>query len=91
MLAAATLIGLAINFPFVQKFVHVTAIRALFWSAVINGVVAVPVMAVIMLMARNQRVMGKFVLVRRWLHFMGWRATVVMLVAAVGMFVMWKK
>ena len=51
-IAVATLVGVFIN------FVHLDPIKALFWSAVINGVVAVPLMVVIMLMARQPRVMG---------------------------------
>jgi Mn2+/Fe2+ NRAMP family transporter len=51
-IAAATLIGVLIN------FVHLDPIKALFWSAVINGVVAVPLMVVIMLMATQRQVMG---------------------------------
>src|SRR6266446_7354862 len=48
-IAAATLVGVAIN------FVNVDPIKALFWAAVINGVVAVPLMFVIMLMSRQRR------------------------------------
>ncbi|HMB95598.1 MAG TPA: divalent metal cation transporter, partial [Tepidisphaeraceae bacterium] len=39
VVAVSTLLGLAINFPLVQKHIHLTPIRALFWSAVINGIV----------------------------------------------------
>jgi Mn2+/Fe2+ NRAMP family transporter len=46
------------------NFAPVNPIKALFWSAVINGVVAVPVMAVMMLMGRNRKIMGEFVLGR---------------------------
>jgi Mn2+/Fe2+ NRAMP family transporter len=91
VLAAATLLGLAINFPVVQKFIHLTPIKALFWSAVINGVVAVPIMVVIMRMVRNPDVMGKFSLVPRWLRALGWLATAVMALATAGMFLTWKK
>jgi NRAMP (natural resistance-associated macrophage protein)-like metal ion transporter len=51
-IAAATLIGVLIN------FISLDPIQALFWAAVINGVVAVPLMVVIMLMAMQRRVMG---------------------------------
>jgi Mn2+/Fe2+ NRAMP family transporter len=57
---------------------------ALFWSAVINGVVAVPVMTVMMLMARNRKIMGDFVL-GGWLLTIGWLATAVMGVCVLGM------
>ena len=48
------LLGMALNFS------PINPIKALFWSAVINGVVAVPVMAIMMLMSSSERVMGKF-------------------------------
>ncbi len=47
VVAVSTLLGLAINLPVVQEHIHVTPIKALFWSAVINGIVAVPIMIVI--------------------------------------------
>ena len=82
--AAATLIGIGIN------FVGLDPIKALFWSAVINGVVAVPLMVIIMLMVMRQDVMGRFVLPRA-LWAMGWLCTVTTAVAvAVGiMFATW--
>ena len=80
VLAVATLIGLGLN------FVGINPIRALFWSAVINGVVSVPLMVVTMFMAANPKVMGQFTLPRR-LRIVGWIATVVMLVASIGLFV----
>ncbi len=84
VLAAATLIGLGLNFTSIDP------IKALFWAAVINGVLAGPVMVVIMLMATNPAVMGQFTLSRR-LRITGWLATVVMLVAAGGLFITWGK
>jgi Mn2+/Fe2+ NRAMP family transporter len=54
VLTVSTLLGLAINFLTVQKITHLTPIKALFWSAVINGVVAVPIMVIVMLMAKSQ-------------------------------------
>jgi NRAMP (natural resistance-associated macrophage protein)-like metal ion transporter len=79
VLTAATLIGFALN------FVGLNPIRALFWSAVINGVVSVPVMVVTMRMASNRKVMGEFTL-PAYLRFMGWVATAVMLAASIGLF-----
>jgi len=81
-IAAATLVGVAIN------FVHVDPIKALFWSAVINGVVAVPLMAVIMLMAMQRQVMGAFTL-PRLLWAMGWLSTAAMAAAVAAMFLTW--
>jgi NRAMP (natural resistance-associated macrophage protein)-like metal ion transporter len=79
VLAVATLIGLSLN------FVGLNPIRALFWSAVINGVVSVPLMVVTMRMASNRKVMGEFTL-PPYMRIMGWVATAVMLAASVGLF-----
>ncbi len=84
ILAAATLIGLGLN------FIHIDPIKALFWSAVINGVVSGPVMIVMMLMASNPKVMGQFT-IKRGAKIMGWTATVVMLLAGAAIFVTWGK
>ena len=81
-IGAATLIGVLIN------FVHLDPIKALFWSAVINGVVAVPLMIVIMLMAMQREVMGAFTL-PPLLWVMGWLSTAVMTAAVVAMFLTW--
>ncbi len=54
------MIALAIVGGVVITFMHFDPIRALYWSAVINGVTAVPIMIVMMLMARSRRVMGQF-------------------------------
>lgn len=59
-------------------------IKALFWSAVINGVVAVPIMAIMMLITSNRKIMGEFVLTGL-LRQVGWLATAVMAAAALGM------
>ena len=67
-------------------FMHFDPIRALYWSAVINGVSAVPIMVVMMLMARSKRVMGEFA-VRGPLAWGGWIATLAMAIAAMGVFV----
>src|SRR6516165_144251 len=81
-IAVATLIGISIN------FVTLDPVKALFWSAVVNGVVAVPLMAVIMVMARQSRVMGSF-MVPRLLWAMGWLTTAVMAVVVAAMFATW--
>ncbi len=60
-------------------------IKALFWSALINGVISVPIMAIMMLMARERRVMGKFTLSVRH-TVIGWIGVAVMLCAVVAMF-----
>ena len=70
------------------NFTPIDPIKALFWSAVINGVVAVPVMVMMMLLSSNRKVMGQFALPSP-LRAVGWAATAVMAVAAVGMFATW--
>ena len=60
-------------------------IKALFWSAVINGVVAVPIIAAMMVVISKHSAMGKFTASAR-LQFCGWAATAVMATAAVAMF-----
>ena len=78
-IAAATLIGVVLNFT------PIDPIKALFWSAVINGVVAVPMMVMMMLMAVQPKIMGRFIL--PWpLAALGWISTAAMAAAAVGMF-----
>jgi NRAMP (natural resistance-associated macrophage protein)-like metal ion transporter len=81
-IAVSTLVGIAIN------FIGLDPIKALFWSAVINGVVAVPLMVIIMLMARRPDVMGRFVLPRA-LWAMGWLCTGTMAVVVAIMFATW--
>jgi Mn2+/Fe2+ NRAMP family transporter len=82
-IAVATLIGLSLN------FLHIDPVKALFWAAVLNGVVAAPLMAVIMIMASSPKVMGKFV-IPPYLKAMGWVATGIMLCACIGVFFTWK-
>jgi len=78
-IAAATAIGIAMNLSSLDP------IKALFWSAVINGVVAVPIMAMMMRLASRRASMGRFTLPLP-LKLVGWLATFVMAGAAVGMF-----
>jgi NRAMP (natural resistance-associated macrophage protein)-like metal ion transporter len=81
-IAVATFVGAVLNFT------PLDPIKALFWSAVINGVAAVPIMVIIMLMASRRRVMGQFTL-GPWLKTLGWLATAAMAAAAIGMFATW--
>jgi NRAMP (natural resistance-associated macrophage protein)-like metal ion transporter len=90
-ISAATIIGLAINFPIVQRFIHITPIKALVWSAIINGIVAVPIMVVILFMVRDHKIMGRFTVRSKWLLITGWLATAMMAVAVAGMFLTWGK
>jgi NRAMP (natural resistance-associated macrophage protein)-like metal ion transporter len=82
VLSVATLLGVAMNLT------SLNPIRALFWSAVINGVVAVPVMIVMMLMTANPKVTGQLRL-SLLQKIVGWAATIVMLLVTVGMIANW--
>ena len=79
VLAASTLIGVALD-----SF-GMDPIRMLLLSAVVNGVIAVPIMAVMMLLAVKPAVMGPFTLSRR-LWALGWLSTLVMAAAVAAMF-----
>ena len=79
---AATLVGALLNFS------PLDPVRALFWSAVLNGVVAVPVMVMMLLMAMRTDVMGPF-RIGPVLRGLGWAATALMALAAAGMFATW--
>jgi NRAMP (natural resistance-associated macrophage protein)-like metal ion transporter len=80
ILSVATLLGLAID------FLGIDPIKALLWAATLNGVVSVPIMIVMMLLATKPQVMGAFV-IRPRLRILGWAATAVMAIAVVAMFV----
>jgi Mn2+/Fe2+ NRAMP family transporter len=74
----ATLVGMIMNFT------PINPIKALYWSAVINGIVAVPVMVIMMLITGREKIMGDFT-VTGWLKGLGWVSTAVMAVAVVAM------
>ncbi|TPG23379.1 Nramp family divalent metal transporter [Variovorax guangxiensis] len=71
IIGIATLAGTALDFT------PVDPMKALYWSAVINGVVAVPIMAAMMLLVSRERVMGAFVASRRT-RWLGWGGTALM-------------
>ena len=78
VLALSVALGVALNFT------PMDPIRALYWSAVVNGVLAVPVMAILMSLVKKPKVMGKLV-VNGWLYWLGWASTAVMALSIVGM------
>jgi Mn2+/Fe2+ NRAMP family transporter len=80
VIAVSVLAGLVIQYS------PISPMKALFWSAVINGVVAVPLMIVIILLVSKKSVMGHFT-ERRVIVILGWIATAVMGAAAVRMFI----
>lgn len=83
IIALSTVLGIALCFA------PIDPIKALYWSAVINGVLSVPIMVVMMLMAARPDVMGKFVIGAK-LKFLGWGCTAIMAVAVTAMFATWK-
>jgi Mn2+/Fe2+ NRAMP family transporter len=82
IIVVSTLIGMLIN------FVGINPIKALFWTAVINGVIAPPLLIVIMLVANNKEVMGKRTN-SRTANVLGWLTCALMFAAAAGMFLTW--
>ena len=78
ILFVATLIGVALN------FIGINPIKALFWSAVVNGVAAVPIMIVMMLMTANKKVTGSLRLPLPQ-KVIGWVATSIMFLVAAAM------
>lgn len=80
VIAAATFGGVMLCFsPF-------DPVQELFWAAVLNGVIAVPIMAVMMLLATNSRVMRGHAIGRR-LRVLGWAATAAMAITVIALFV----
>ncbi|MBK6320701.1 MAG: divalent metal cation transporter [Burkholderiales bacterium] len=78
IIVAATGIGT------VMGYLEVDPIKALVWSAIVNGVISVPIMAVLMWIGQSERLMGQYTITRRH-RFFGWAATAVMAVAVVVM------
>ena len=81
VIAVSTLIGLALN------FVGIDPIKALYWSAVLNGVLAAPLMATMLLIATNAKIMGALTL-PGWMRLTGWLATAVMALASIGFLIL---
>jgi len=79
VIAVSVLLGLAMQYS------PISPMKALFWSAVINGVVAVPLMVVIILLASKKSVMGAYP-ASRPIIILGWAATAIMGIAAICMF-----
>ncbi len=84
----ALIVGMVI--AMIIGFAHVNPIGALFWSAVINGIVAVPLLAVLVHFASDKHVMGRWrssLAARMW----GWATVAAMGAAAISIFVFWGK
>ncbi|MDA9519807.1 iron transporter [Bradyrhizobium sp. CCBAU 11434] len=83
VLALSVALGVGLNFTALDP------IKALYWSAVINGVLAAPIMTVMMLLVRRKSVMGDLV-VSGPVYWLGWIATIAMFLCIVGMaFTIW--
>lgn len=81
VIAVATIVGVLLNYTAIDP------IKALYWSAVVNGVLAAPLMAVMLMIAMNRRAMGRFTLPLPML-LGGIVATLVMAAASIGFFVL---
>lgn len=80
------IIAVSVLAALVIQYSPISPMKALFWSAVINGVVAVPLLVIITLLASNKTVMGPYT-ASRSLVMLGWTSTAVMGLAAVWMLV----
>jgi len=78
VLALSAAIGIALNFT------KIDPIEALYWSAVVNGVLAIPVMVLLMFMARRKDVMDRFVIAGP-LYWLGWLSTAAMFLSVLAM------
>ena len=78
IIAAATIIGFGLGFT------GIDSIHMLVWSAVLNGIVAVPIMAMMMLIVASAAIMGRFK-ARSWLVVLGWLGTAIMALAVLAL------
>ncbi|MEK6406327.1 MAG: divalent metal cation transporter [Acidobacteriota bacterium] len=84
VICVSTLIGMLID------FIGINPMKALFWTAVINGFLAPPLLVVIMLVANNKKVMGDRVN-GAWTNVLGWTTAVLMFAAAIALVLTWGK
>lgn len=82
IIALATLGGVVLDFTSIDPM------QALIWSAVINGVIAIPIMAVMMIMASKPEIMGAFV-IKKKLRILGWAAATLMFITVITMITLW--
>jgi Mn2+/Fe2+ NRAMP family transporter len=83
VMVVAMILGLALNYA------GFSAVRMLFWSAVLNGVLAPPLIVLVVLLTSNRKIMGNRVN-PPLLKFLGWLAAIVMTVATAAMFLLWR-
>jgi Mn2+/Fe2+ NRAMP family transporter len=84
IIIGGTLIGMLVN------FCGINPIKALFWTAVINGLLAPPLLIIIMLVSNNSTVMGDG-RNGRVANVLGWLTTAVMFAAAIGLILTWNQ
>jgi Mn2+/Fe2+ NRAMP family transporter len=84
LLTVSLLVGLALN------FFRFNIIQALYWTAVLNGIVCVPVLGVLMMLSINRKVMGDLTL-PAGLRILGWLTMAIMSAATIGLGLTWKK
>ncbi len=80
VIAAAMLLGLALD------YLGIDAVKMLFWSAVLNGVLAAPLIVIVVLLTSSKKIMGKRVN-SPTLRVLGWATAAIMAAAAIAMFV----
>ncbi len=78
VIACSMLVGLALNFA------HLNAVKMLFWSAVLNGLLAPPLVVLVVLLTCDKRIMGEHVS-SPWLRGLGWLCAAVMTAAGIAM------
>ena len=83
IIAAGLLLGLVLDYA------GINVVAMLFWSAVLNGVLAPPLIVIVLLLTSSRRIMGARVN-PPWLKLLGWLTVVVMTAASVAMFATWK-
>jgi len=84
LIAASTFVGMLINFA------KINAITVLFWTGVLNGFLAPPLLVLIMIVSNNRKIMGNRVN-GRVVNVLGWTATLVMFAAAIALVLMWNR
>ena len=82
VIVASTLIGILLHFSPLEPM------QALIWSAVINGILVVPILVVLLVLAARRAVMGNY-LPGRWLLILGWTTVLTMVAAAAGLAISW--
>ncbi len=84
LIVVSTLIGMLIN------FVGINPVKALFWTAVINGILAPPLLVIVLFIANDKKVMGTRA--NGWkINVLGWLTALLMSAAVVGLFATWSK